>query len=285
MLVIKAKGLKKTFSTDPIDYKKLRKDSVQSPSRRFFKNFITKDFSIKDSSITEVKRSEVSKGLVLMIHGGAYVSGPGQHHWDAIKKIAQETGYTVWLCNYPKAPETDIVNISENIDAIYTHALELFTSEDIILMGDSVGGALATALTQRLVQNQLNLPKKLILISPMMDASMSNPAIDEIESKDLMLARAGVVSAKKMCAKDLDLRDQMISPLYGDFEGFPPTIIFAANHDIAFPDQQLARKKLAKAGIPVEFIIGNNMPHIWPLLPVMKEARTALGMIIERIKE
>ena len=53
------------------------------------------------------------------------------------------------MCNYPKAPENKIDEISINVDQIYQKALLLFKSENIILMGDSAGGTLRIALTQR----------------------------------------------------------------------------------------------------------------------------------------
>ncbi len=54
-----------------------------------------------------------------------------------------------------------------------------------------------------------------------------------------------------------------------------------AEHDIMYPDQLLALNKLEESGTVVESIKGAGMPHIWPLLPVMKEARMALNKIID----
>ena len=284
LLVIKLKGLKKKFSTDPIDYIGLRKDDVYQVKTAFFKKHLQKEIKLLDSTITEIGKRNKSSKLLLFIPGGAFVSGPAQHHWDAIKEIVQGTDYLVWMCNYPKAPESDILEITKNMNAIYNHALQQFPSNQISLLGDSVGGTLITALTQRLVKNQLDLPAKLILISPVMDASMTNPDIAGLDKKDPMLSKTGVLSAKKLCARTMDLKDPMISPLYGSFNEFPKTILFLAENDITYPDQKRAVEKLKASKCDTEVILGENMPHVWPLLPVMKEAKSALAKIITILK-
>ncbi|WP_205959837.1 alpha/beta hydrolase fold domain-containing protein [Flammeovirga aprica] len=187
------------------------------------------------------------------------------------------------MCNYPKAPEHKIEEVSENIDRVYEKLTQRHPSSKILLIGDSAGGTLATALTQRLVLQNGKLPSKLILLSPVMDASMSNTQIDKIEPKDPMLSTVGVRSAKKMSAGE-NLDDPRISPLNGHFNGFPPTLFLMAEHDVTYPDQVLTVEKMKASEMKVEVINGEEMPHIWAFLPVMKEGKEALDKIIEWIK-
>ena len=150
-------------------------------------------------------------------------------------------------------------------------------------MGDSVGGTLTIALTQRLIQNKISLPSKIILISPVLDASFTNPKIDEIDKKDPMLSKNGVLSAKKMCSEDL--MDNRISPIYGSFIFFPKTYLYIAENDITTPDQLEFANKLNEANVQNFITYGKGMPHIWPLLPVMKEAKISLNEIINQIND
>lgn len=279
--VIKIKGIKKSFSQIPIDYIKLRKDDVHNPKNKFFKQQ-SSTFSVLDTTVTEIRISDSSNQLLIYIHGGAFVSGPAQHHWDSLEKIAKKTKQIIWMCDYPKSPEYKIDTISHNIDSVYELALSKFKRAEISLMGDSVGGTLTVALTQRILKKRSSVPKKLLLISPVMDASLTNPKIDAIDKKDPMLSKKGVLSAKKMCAGD-NLKDENISPIYGNFDGFPKTLLFIAENDITFPDQQKLCKKLQSSGIENVIVIGSGMPHIWPLLPVMKESRIALDQIITEL--
>ncbi len=283
LLVLKLKGLKKDFSQDPIDYKSLRKGDVYAAPQASYDRSRLSSFKILESTITELKGDDTSNGLILFVHGGAFISGPTALHWDTVKKIVAKTGQTLWLCDYPKAPENQIEEIAKNIDLIYKRALETYSAQEITLLGDSVGGTLITALTQRLIQKNQELPNKLILVSPVMDASMSNLEIEEVDRRDPMLSKAGVLSAKKMCAGNLALKDPNISPIYGSFNSFPKTILFLAENDITYPDQLLVVQKLKAEGVDLEVILGEKMPHIWPFLPVMKEARVALYQLIDRL--
>lgn len=284
LLIIKIKGVKKDFDHDPIDFKKIRKEDIHHPSSKFFKRNLLSTFKISDSLISEIGKDQSSDRLLIFIHGGAFISGPAQHHWNTVKEIAKKIDCKIWMCDYPKAPENEITKISENIDAIYSEAQKNYEANQISILGDSVGGTLATALVQRLILKKLKLPAKLILVTPVMDASMSNPKIKTFEKIDPMLSKKGVLSAKKMCAGNKDLKDQMISPLYGNFVGFPITVLFLAKKDILYPDAKLAEIKMKKNNVNMKVIEGENMPHIWPFLPVMKEAKTSLNQMIQLIK-
>jgi len=284
LLVIKLKGVKKNFSKDPIDFLKIRKEDVHQPKGKFFRQHTLKTFTILDSSISEIGKHQNSEKLLIFVPGGAFISGPAQHHWDTAKEIAKQTSYKIWLCDYPKSPENKISNISENIDAIYHKALEEFMPKNISFIGDSVGASLIISLNQRLIVNKIKLPEKIILITPVMDASMSNSEIDIVDKNDPMLSKIGVLSAKKMCAEDNNLKDANISPLYANFIGFPKTMLFLAQNDIMYPDGKLAEMKMKKSNVNLEVIDKVNMPHIWPFLPVMKEAKIALNKIILYLK-
>lgn len=283
LLVIKFKGIKKNFNIAPIDYKKIRKEDVRYPSYKFSKQNLLKTFKVSETLITEIGLNKSSDKLLIFIHGGAFISGPAQHHWDTAKEIAIKTNYIIWMCDYPKAPENKITTITKNIDSVYYNALKKYSPNKISFIGDSAGGTLITCLIQRLVIKNHKLPNKIILISPVMDASMSNPEIEKINAKDPMLSVKGVVSAKKMCVDNEDLKNKIISPFYGDFKNFPKTVLCIAENDITYPDQKLTIQKMKAANIDLLVIEGKNMPHIWPLLPVMKEAKTSLKNIIDII--
>lgn len=283
MLVIKLKGLKKTFSQVPIDYRKVRKDDIHSPKNKFFSQVNMSTFKVAGTSITQVENK--SDRLIIFIHGGAFISGPAQHHWDTIEELYKRTGRSVWMCDYPKAPEHQIQEISDNIDQVYVKALEKYKGKQITLIGDSVGGTIITALVQRLIINKMDLPNDIIIVCPVMDASLSNPDIDKVDVVDPILSKAGVLSAKRMCAGEMDLKNAMISPLNGSFKNFPNTMLFIAENDVTYPDQKLAIQKMIEAHMPLTVIDGKGMPHVWPFLPVMKEGKAALNKIIDRLNK
>ncbi len=286
MFVLKLKGVKETFSKTPIDVKRLRKDDIHVPSEKLLSGASATAIKIEKTAVTEIgpSKAPTSEFLLLYCPGGAFVYGPTELNWKSIAHLVESTQTKAWLVDYPKAPEAKIQEITASIDRVYAEALKSYSSSNIILLGDSVGGNLVISLVQRLIEAGDAHPEKLILISPVLDASMSHPEIDSIDKIDPILSKSGVLSAKRMCAVDMDLKDPMISPLYGSFRNFPSTHMFIAQNDIMMPDQKLAVHKMLEENVEVEVIEGKGMPHIWPLLPVMSEAKSALtkvGAIIQ----
>lgn len=285
--ILRLMGIKRIFSQSPIDYNNFRKSDVKAPPKRFRRLFVIENNTIEETKVIRVSSKnslEINDGLILFIPGGAFIAGPAKHHWDAVEKIVSTTGKTVWMVDYPKAPEVDIHKISNNIDAVYNAALKESTPTNLILIGDSVGANLIMTLVQRCIKKTLKVASKLILITPVFDASMTNPDILDIDKKDPMLSLVGVLSAKEMCANGLDLKDPKISPLYGDFKDFPKTMLLIGGKDIMYPDGDLGAEKLKQSKVKLELIDAPEMPHIFPLLPVMPEAKRALKQIIDFIE-
>lgn len=285
-LAIRLKQTKKVFSGDPIDFKRLREDDIRISNRRLTLGLSSSPIQINNSLVTGIFPKRIaSKKVILYFHGGAFVYGPTRLHWNALSRIVKKTNTKAFLIDYPKAPEHQIREVHEEIYTIYNYLLTIHPSDSIILMGDSAGATLAILLIQRLIKMKLPLPSAAILISPVLDCSMGNPSILAIERNDLMLSRKGVLSAKKMSAGNIDLRSEEISPLHGNFEGFVPTYLFIATHDIMFLDAKLFAEKLRKQNVEIEVIVGEGMPHIWPLMPIMKESKIALNRISEVIND
>ena len=195
-MILNLKGIKKDFSGVPIDYEKIRKEDIHQPKDRFFKPFPSRKFMIHDSQITELKQKNDSNTLLIFIHGGAFISGPSKTHWDAAKSMVKRTNHNLWMCDYPKAPENTVTKIANNIDAVYQKALIDYTAKNIFLIGDSAGGTLILNLVQDLIKNEIDLPKKIILISPVMDASLTNPTIELTDKKDPILSKKGLLKRK-----------------------------------------------------------------------------------------
>ena len=283
-IAIKIKGTKRIFSKSLLDYRKLRKDDMHSPKTKNVLGLSLNTFQIEKCRVSEIKPEKIlNDDIIIYCHGGASVYGPTAMHWNSIAKIVKATNLKTFVIDYPKAPEHQILEINENIDAVYNHIVKQNLSKNIILLGDSFGGSLLILLVQRLAKQLAPLPKSIILLTPVLDMSMENPIIDHIESKDIMLSKSGVISAKKMCAGLVDLKNSIISPLYGTFKNFIPTHIFIGENDIMKPDAELFVEKLKKENISVNVYKGDRMPHIWPLFPLLIEAKNALKQITELI--
>ncbi|HAS44856.1 MAG TPA: esterase [Microscillaceae bacterium] len=286
LLFLRLKGYKKMFSHDPMLYEAFRKDDVFEAPKKLLKAFQVRNFQVAESKVTEVlPKNGSSDYLVLFIHGGAMVAGPGKHHWDSMGYMVKKTGVKFWLMNYPKAPEHKITQIAQNVDAVYAEARKTHAPSQIFLMGDSAGGNLILTLTQRLIKNGEEPPKAIIPITPAVDVTFTNEAIDLLDSRDPILSKKGVTSTAHMSSGGVDLADPMMSPINGSFEKFPKTLMFLAGRDILYPDAKVAAYEMKKAGVPLEVVEETRMIHIWPLMPVMREAKAALNKICDFIRQ
>lgn len=281
LAALKLLGIKKDFSQTPIDVNRVRKNDILTIPKSLQKKYHWAQEKIAQSTVStfQPKTKQPSNKHILLIHGGAFISGPALHHWNTVDALLKLTNSTVSLIDYPKAPDHNILEINRSIDAVYEHFTQTAPSTSFILLGDSAGATLILTLVQRLVQEQKTLPVHLFPITPVFDASVSNPAIPSMVPNDPILHPNGVLSAKKMAAQELSLKDPRISPLYGNFENFPPTTLFLGGRDILQPDGLLAAKKMQTAQVSLTLIDKSDMPHIWPILQPMYEARQALDQI------
>ena len=282
--VLAIKGIKKGFSKDPVDPQFHRKGNKNTPPFKRLKNGRMESVMVGQTRVTQFIPSKGgNQSLVLYFHGGAFISGPSDHHWQATKKLFDTTKAQVWMIHYPLAPESKIDALNEQVDLVFEFAKRSFDPSRIIIAGDSAGGTICLSLLQRLVKKSLPLPAKAILICPVLDCSLEHPDVDKIEKTDPILSPIGVRSAKRMLANGRDLKDPMLSPLYGSFEGFPPLLVFVGGRDIMCPDTLLAVDRMRKKGVEVDLVYKEEMIHIWPILPFMREAKEAFKTILDEV--
>ena len=68
-------------------------------------------------------------------------------------------------------------------------------------------------------------------------------------------------------ASGLDLTDPFISPLFGDFEGFPPTFIQVGENEILLDDSLRLKERMEKAQVSVRMEIFSGMWHVFQMTP------------------
>lgn len=160
--------------------------------------------------------------------------------------------------------------------------LQGYAARDIILTGDSAGGNLALSLTLRLKAEGRLLPRGLVLMSPWTDLTSSGPSFTTKAKVDPVLNRPYIDRMVAAYAPGRELTDPYISPLFGSFEGFPPTYIQAGENEILLSDSQRLQQTLADAGVLVRLDVYPGMWHVFQMSPI-KAARTAMDRNAEFI--
>ena len=223
--------------------------------------------------------SSTRKLCFVYLHGGAYLERASPYHWQFIDTIALHTQVKVFLPLYPLAPDHTYLDAYPVLIAFYKMLLATYSPNNIVFCGDSAGGGLSLGLAQVLPHHGLPRPSKLILLSPWLDGTMSNPAIPGYADLDSMISSklymAGLAwvgephqSVDTIIPSTSKLHDPLVSPMYGDLKDLPPILLFTGTSEVLHPDALKFHKMLEAASAPVELVIGKNMPHVWPAIPV-----------------
>ena len=81
-----------------------------------------------------------------------------------------------------------------------------------------------------------------------------------------------IQAVRKVYAGGRDLSDPMLSPLFGDLTGFPPTLIQAGTHEILLSDSIRLRDRLVSSGVPCRLEVWRDMWHVFQMFPIKKAA-------------
>lgn len=220
-------------------------------------------------------REKVPAKTILYIHGGAYVHNLLRVHWHLIGELCRLTGSRLVIPDYPLAPEHHFADAYDFLDEV-TRPILPEAMEGVIFMGDSAGAGLALGYAQQLRDAGARLPEQLILYSPWLDVTMSDPLSREVQGVDILLKISGLTQAGLAWAGGADPKDPRISPLFGSLESLPPISFFSSTNDILIADAYRLQKQLDTVGVKYHFFEYPEMFHGWMAIVSMPEAQAVL---------
>ncbi|MBD5459860.1 MAG: alpha/beta hydrolase, partial [Lachnospiraceae bacterium] len=147
-----------------------------------------------------------------------------------------------------------------------------YGARDVIVVGDSAGGNLALVLVHKLKEQERLLPRGLVLLSPWTDMTCSGRSYETRADVDPVLSREYIdrmISAYTGSEEPSGemLKDPFISPLFGEFDRFPPTYIQVGSNEILLADSQMLHKKMVKANVSVKLDEYKGMWHVFQMSP------------------
>lgn len=232
---------------------------------------------------TIAPREQPSGKHVIYLHGGAYVNSFASQHWELMSKLVQASRCIVTAPNYPHAPEYYVHDVFALLLPLYHELAAGAGSANITIMGDSSGGGISLSLAQQLRDAGVDQPGRLILLSPWLDASLSNPEIAEFDKIDPFLGVEGLQYGGAAYARDVDAKSCLVSPVYGSVRDLAPISLFIGTRDILYPDCRKLRERAADEGVRIDYREYDGMVHDWMLGP-MPEAKHAIAEIVELIQ-
>lgn len=217
---------------------------------------------------TYVNRAHMKKYVILYCHGGGYSTGSSLYARTLTTKLATSTSMDVLCFDYRLAPEHPYPAALEDVMQVWNYLMLLgYGARDVILAGDSAGGNLALCLALQLKREGRLMPRGLVLMSPWTDLTVSGKSHITKADIDPVLNAEYLERMIVNYAEGQDLTNPMISPLFGDYDGFPPTYIQVGNNEILQDDAVMLYKKLLKANVSVKLDMFRGMWHVFQMSP------------------
>lgn len=226
-----------------------------------------------------LNRAHAKKYVILHCHGGGYSTGSCMYARTLTSKLADAAGLDVLCFDYRLAPENPYPAALEDAMKAWNYLmLQGYGAKDVIVTGDSAGGNLALTLTLKLKEEARILPAGLVLMSPWTDLTSSGKSFEAKAELDPVLTREYIERMIMAYAANLDLQNPYVSPLFGNFEGFPPVYIQVGENEILLSDSLRLQKKMEEAGVSVKADCFPGMWHVFQMSP-FKTAYEAMDKV------
>jgi len=227
-----------------------------------------------------------SDRVLINLHGGGFDSDSGSLT-ESIP-IANLTGTKVIAVLYRLAPEHPFPAGLDDVIAVYKELLKTHKSNHIGIYGTSAGAILTAEVTSKLKQLNLPLPGATGIFSGMGDFSQVGDSIALYGlngfSGHLEPPRTDT-PRNEYYTGSTDLKDPVLSPLYSDHTGFPPTLFVTSGRDLLLSGTTILHRAYLRAGVDAELVVFEALPHaFWnnPALPESKEANRIMAEFLDK---
>ena len=231
-------------------------------------------------------RPEKQDRVLINLHGGGFNSDSGSLT-ESIP-IANLTGTKVISVLYHLAPEHPFPAGVEDVLAVYKEILKTYKPQNVGLYGTSAGAILTAEVTARLKQEKIPLPAATGIFSGMGDFSQPGDSIALYAlngfSGHLDPPRAADTNSDYV-PSGVDRKDPLLSPLYSNMAGFPPTLFITSGRDLLLSGTTILHRAYLRAGVDAQLVVFEALPHaFWNnvSLPESKEADQIMAGFFDR---
>lgn len=213
---------------------------------------------------------------LLYFHGGGYFFGELALHRPMCSYLSRIAKADVLSVDYRLAPEHPCPAAVEDALAWYRELLTRIPASQILIGGDSAGGGLALACLQQAREAGLPMPAGIVLFSPWVDLACSGETMQTRARAEVMFTADSLGQAAALYLNGRAMQDPLASPLYADLSGLPPLLIYASRDEILLSDATRLHGRAEAAGITSTLRLQSRMPHVWPVMLMLPEARASL---------
>jgi acetyl esterase/lipase len=243
-----------------------------------------KSFIVTPRTIPDANRNR----LLVHVHGGGYVFGPGEAALPEAILLSGIGGFKVISVDYRMPPDFPYPAAMDDAMAAWKEAVKMADPRNMAIFGTSTGGAMTLAMVLRAKAEKLPLPAAIAPGTPWSDIGKIGDTYETNEWVDNVLVTwdGWLGRAAKLYADGHDLADPFISPIYGDFAGFPPTILTSGTRDLFLSNTVRTHRKLRRAGVEADLNVYEGLSHAQYAAsmnaPETKEAFTDIARFFDR---
>jgi monoterpene epsilon-lactone hydrolase len=224
------------------------------------------------AGLPEANRDKV----LLNLHGGGFNSDSGS--FTESIPIAGMTKIKCVAVLYRLAPENPFPAALDDSIAVYKELLKTYKPEHIVIYGTSAGAILTGEVAVRIKQLGLPMPAALGIFSGMGDFARSG------DSQALYALRgfSGHLDAPdesqppdSAYVGKLDPKDPVLSPIYADLHGLPPTLFVTSGRDLLLSGTINLHRAFLNAGDDARLVVYDALPHAFWYSTKLPEALEA----------
>ncbi|HZW89963.1 MAG TPA: alpha/beta hydrolase [Myxococcaceae bacterium] len=232
---------------------------------------------VKAFWVTPRSRPARNQGRVLLhLHGGARVFNPGEAGTREAILMAGLAGFRVLSVDYRMPPDFPYPAALDDAVAVYRELLKTQRPATIGIFGTSAGGSLTLTTVLRARKENLPLPGAVVAGTPTADLTWTGDSLFANEWVDNSLGtRKGLIEATiQIYGAGHDLRDPLLSPVYGDFHGFPPAFLASGTRDLYLSNTVRVHRAMRAAGVDAALHVWEALSHAqWVYVPDAPETR------------
>ena len=241
-----------------------------------------------------------SERRVLYIHGGAFLMGSAKSHRNITSRFSEIANASVLAIDYRLMPENPRKAGIQDCRTAYRWIVENGpdgpqAAERVFIGGDSAGGNLTLSLIAWVRDQKLRQPDAAVALSPATDTTMGSPSLKHNMETDAMLAPMFKSFAWiprpflwwiTWLQNRINPSSPVVSPVYGDLSGLPPTLVHASEAELLFDDARRYVNRAAAAGTDARLQSWAHVVHVWHMFyPQLTEARDAWDEIAKFLRD
>ncbi len=201
--------------------------------------------------------------LLVHVHGGCFVSNSGEAGTSEAIFMAGFGHYRVISVDYRTPPDHPYPAALDDAMTVWKAATKIAPPKNMAIFGSSAGGNLTLAMILRAKQDKLPLPGAIAPGTPMSDLTNAGDSFRTNAMLDNILVAPDANCDKRaaLYTNGRDLRDPMLSPVYGDMRGFPPAILTSGTRDLLLSNTVRVHRKLRQAGVEAVLQVFEGQAH------------------------